>query len=93
MPPVRRPHASIRLGLTYQDIVGVGYLLEMLQQRAERILWVEFERDDAGSLDDVVVRYDSRLHCLQVKYAVDAGQQWSYDDLCQATRGRPLLGR
>lgn len=40
----RRPHVSRRLGDDYQDIVGVGFLLELIT-RLNEIVSVHFEHD------------------------------------------------
>lgn len=88
----RRPHASRRLGDDYQDIVGVGFLLELVT-RPDECLSVRFEHDDVGALDDVVVERRDGWEYVQVKYAVDSGQSWSVDDLTvpARTRGTSLL--
>jgi Cdc6-like AAA superfamily ATPase len=83
----RRPHASRRLGDDYQDIVGVGFLLELVT-RPDDCLSVRFEHDDVGALDDVVVERRDRWEYVQVKYAVDSGQSWSVDDLMVPARSK-----
>lgn len=88
----RRPHASRRLGDDYQDIVGVGFLLELVT-RPDECVSVRFEQDGVGALDDVVVERRDRWEYVQVKYAVDNGQTWSVDDLTVPARanGTSLL--
>jgi hypothetical protein len=57
------------------------------------ILWVTFEADEAGALDDVVIARHDRKEFLQVKYAVEPDQVWSIENLTtQPGEGKkPLL--
>lgn len=88
----RRPHVSRRLGDDYQDVVGVGFLLELVTH-PEECVSVRFEHDDVGALDDVVVERRDGWEYVQVKYAVDSGQVWTVDDLTvpAQARGTSLL--
>lgn len=88
----RRRTASKNLGDDYRDVIGLEYLIEMLHA-PEKVLWVSFEADDAGSLDDVHVGRADSIEYIQAKYAVDPGE-WSLSDLLvrdNGSRARSLL--
>jgi hypothetical protein len=63
-------------------------IVELLRTPQE-IEAIELEADDAGSIDDVLVRYrNSRRRHLQVKLAVHATSDWSWDNL-STVDGKP----
>ena len=60
-----------RLGDEYQDAVAVNLLVDWLRHR-ERYVWIRFEADEAGALDDVVALHpDGRVTAFQVKYSTN----------------------
>ncbi len=88
----RRRTASKNLGDDYRDVIGLEYLIEMVRA-PEDVLWVSFEADDAGSLDDVYVGRTEGVEYIQAKYAVEPGE-WSLEDLLEredGPRARSLL--
>ena len=81
----RRPTASKNLGDDYRDAIGLSYVVQMLKSPAT-VLWVAFESDEAGSLDDVTVGLHDRVRYIQAKYTVEESV-WSLDDLLAKKAG------
>jgi hypothetical protein len=72
---------AIRSGFAYQDLIAMREIIVMLKSPRE-IQFVELEAEESGSLDDVVVHYyDGRRRYLQVKFAVNAADLWTWSSL------------
>jgi hypothetical protein len=72
---------AIRAGFAYQDLIAMREIVALLRHPDE-IEAVELEADDFGSFDDVVVLYRSGgRRGLQVKFAVNLTDSWTWDDL------------
>ena len=75
---------AVRSGNDYQDIVAIGYLIEMLEN-PNRFQWIRFEADDAMSLDDIIVcSADGKLDAIQVKYSTHPSQpadSWGWEEI------------
>lgn len=62
-------------------------IIELLRY-PDRIAAVELEADDAGSIDDVLVRYrEPRELRIQVKFAVDETDDWTWETLLKIRNG------
>src|SRR5690348_14802456 len=86
--------ASIRRGITYQDLVAADALLEMVVNDESPHVWVALENRHGGSFDDVVVVYPALVVWKQVKWAENPGADpLTIDYLAKVTRGRkkPLI--
>lgn len=76
--------------------MAVGLAIEMLAHPT-RYAWMEFETDDVGALDDVVLlRNDGRLVLRQVKFSTDADREddrWTWEALLskQTEKSKSLL--
>jgi len=75
---------ALRSGNDYQDIVAIGYLIEMLEH-PNRFQWIRFEADEAKSLDDIVVCYaNGKIDAIQVKYSMHPSKPedaWGWADI------------
>jgi NACHT domain len=87
----RRSTASKNLGDDYRDVIGLQYLVRMLRDPSS-VLWVSFESDEAGSLDDVCVQLPDRVEYVQAKYTVEESE-WSLENLFEikTSKSRSLL--
>jgi hypothetical protein len=87
----RRPTASKNLGDDYRDAIGLEYVVRMLRDPSS-VLWVDFESNEAGSLDDIVVGFPDRVEYIQAKYTVEEAE-WSLGDLLEikSEKSRSLL--
>jgi archaellum biogenesis ATPase FlaH len=73
--------ASLRGGHDYQDLFAMRAILELIAI-PDGVQFVALEADYAGSIDDIVVRYrDNREERLQIKFAVDECDLWTWDRL------------
>jgi archaellum biogenesis ATPase FlaH len=84
--------APLRSGHDYQDLVAMRAILDLISQPS-LIEYILLEADDAGSIDDVVIRYrDSSESRLQVKFSVDETDAWNWLDLLKVktTREKPI---
>src|SRR5450755_4062473 len=80
--------SSLRGGHDYQDLIAMRAIIELLRDPT-RIVSVELEADDAGSIDDVRIKYrESRELRMQVKFAVDDTDAWTWAALL-AVKNRP----
>lgn len=76
------PTQITRAGFEYQDLLGIGFLLDLFQER-DLFEWVALDSESAvygeklGGLDDIVAlrRKDGVLLLRQVKFTVDPGRE------------------
>ena len=81
-----------RTGDDYQDLQSAEVLIEWLEQ-PEAYHWVRLETTQ-GSLDDIQAeRADGTRRLLQVKFGVNATNEWGWDELTEQKRGSRGLGR
>src|ERR1700680_1502473 len=88
LPASRMPDpSSLRGGHDYQDLVAMRAIIELLRY-PDRIADVELEADDAGSIDDVRVRYrEPRELRMEVKFAVDETDNGTWQALLKVRNG------
>lgn len=86
---------TLREGFEYQDLYGIGVALSWLEH-PNNFLWVRFEAEEFGSLDDIaILDSDNNLRLVQVKHVTERPDRpgLSLDDLLEkkGTRGRSLF--
>jgi hypothetical protein len=74
MPSALKRTGARRLGDLYQDLVALSYLVDMLQNPT-LYDWIKVEASNAGSLDDVVLKFrNGPIELYQVKFAAHPEQ-------------------
>jgi NACHT domain len=87
--PLTKP-GQLREGFQYQDLYGMNVALSWLEHPAD-FVWVQFEAEEYGYLDDVVVlKSDQRLSLIQIKHVTERPDRpgLTLDDLLQRKTAR-----
>ena len=87
--PLTKP-GQLREGFQYQDLYGMNVALSWLEHPAD-FVWVQFEAEEYGYLDDVVIhKSDQTLSLIQIKHVTERPDRpgLSLDDLLQKKTAR-----